>query len=255
MKKADPGFTNQYICHRLGQRSSKSYFNNVVQGRVSVSPEFINRFLDLLELNETEGVYFRNLVFYSQSTVSSEKKYYLEQLLLSNKVSKKIIDKNAYNYFKDWYNPAIREILNVVDYSGDNKSLGQLLTPRISTSKVEKSIQLMMDLELIQRNKDGSISSTQNNVSTGNVSKDIVIDQYHADTLDRAKDKIFKSPSGRQTSVSTAALSVESMQIILKNLNELQSKILSLSEQDVNNSPKVYEFLFHIHTLSKELNP
>lgn len=253
-KKSDPGFTNQYICYRLGQKKSKSYFNNVVQGRVKLSPEFINRFLELLELNEFEGVYFRNLVFYCQSTVGSEKKYYLEQLLMNNKVSKKIIDTRAYQYFKEWYNPALREILNVVEFSGDHKELGELLEPKVTSSKVRKSIQLMLDLGLIIETSKGVYCSTQKNISTGNTSNDAIIDQYHLDAIERAKAKVIQSSLGRQTTVSTAALSVESMQIILKSLSDVQSKILSLSENDQSSGQKVYEFLFHIHSLSKELN-
>ncbi|HMD67268.1 MAG TPA: hypothetical protein VKF42_00220 [Chitinivibrionales bacterium] len=35
-KSLDPAFSHSYICHRLGQANSKSYFNNVVKGRADL---------------------------------------------------------------------------------------------------------------------------------------------------------------------------------------------------------------------------
>jgi uncharacterized protein (TIGR02147 family) len=62
MKTQDRGFTHTYICHMLGQKNAKSYFNNVVKGRIDITATFIDRFISMLRLNLDEAKYFRALV-------------------------------------------------------------------------------------------------------------------------------------------------------------------------------------------------
>jgi hypothetical protein len=46
-KAEEPRFTHTYICHRLGQGKARSYFNNVLSGRTTVTPTFVGRFVGL----------------------------------------------------------------------------------------------------------------------------------------------------------------------------------------------------------------
>jgi hypothetical protein len=58
-KALEPGFSHAYICHRLYQPHSKTYFNNVFKGRKPVTATFVDRFIDLLDLSSFFGVRIR----------------------------------------------------------------------------------------------------------------------------------------------------------------------------------------------------
>ena len=101
MKALDPGFSHTYICHCLGQKNAKSYFNNVVKGRIDITATFIDRLISLLKLNRDEAKYFRALVNYNQTASSSEKEFFFDQLIRLNKTPHRLIDKNAYSFYKE----------------------------------------------------------------------------------------------------------------------------------------------------------
>ena len=105
-KIVDQGFTHLHICHRLGQNNAKSYFNNVIKGRTNVTPTFIDRFINVLELKPEEAMYFRALVNYNQTTSPHEKEFFFDQLVRLNRTPHHIMDKNAYAYYKEWYHSA-----------------------------------------------------------------------------------------------------------------------------------------------------
>jgi uncharacterized protein (TIGR02147 family) len=126
-KISDPGFTHTYICHRLGQENAKSYFNNVIKGRANVSSTFIDRFIVLLELKSDEAKYFRALVNYNQVASAHEKDFYFDQIIRLNHTPHRIMDINAYLFYKEWYHSAIRAILDLINFTDDYKLLSNKL--------------------------------------------------------------------------------------------------------------------------------
>ncbi len=69
----NPGFTHAYICHKLGQPKSRTYFANVVKGIKNISPGVIDIFINLLNLDSREAKYFRAMVNYNQTNSVQEK--------------------------------------------------------------------------------------------------------------------------------------------------------------------------------------
>jgi uncharacterized protein (TIGR02147 family) len=131
-KSLDASFTHEYICRRLGQENAKSYFNNVVKGRANVTPAFTDRFIDLLELKPDEAKYFRALVNYNQTISPHEKEFFFDQLVRLNSTPHRVIDRNAYAFYKEWRHSAIRALLDIVNIS--NKTLARL--PSASRQKI-----------------------------------------------------------------------------------------------------------------------
>ena len=122
-KDKEPVFTHASICFRLGQIRSKGYFNNVIKGQTNVTATFVNRFIELLELEGKEASYFRNLVHYNQTVCPTEKTFYFEQIIGLNKTPFRIVEKNIYQFYKEWYHGAIRALLDVVDFDEDIRHL------------------------------------------------------------------------------------------------------------------------------------
>ncbi len=249
-KKSDPGFSNQYICHRLGQRSSKSYFNNIVSGRKTLTSEFTDRLLDLLELGPDEASYFRALVNYNQTMSPKEKEYHFDQVVSLNSTPKKFIDKNTYAYFTEWYHASIRELLDIYDFDGDYKKLANRLEPSVSHKEATRSVKLLKKLGLVKTNKAGFLKPTNKVISTGDNVRDAIIEQYQVKCFERAKEKIVSSPKRHRTIVTTLSVSSNGLERILRKMNQYQSEIRSIAHKEEESDKKVYELIIHAHSQS-----
>ena len=136
-REIDPGYTHAFICHKLGQPNARSYFNNVINGRKNVTPGFVNLFVKLLELGPSEAKFFRALVNYTQATSANEKEYYFDQIVQCNRTPFKLLEKNTYAYYKDWYHSTVRSLLEIIDFKNDYKDLAGRVLPPISVPQAK----------------------------------------------------------------------------------------------------------------------
>lgn len=80
-RSIESGFTHAYICHRLGQPNSRSFFNNVIKGRKNLTPAFVELFINIFGFGSEESKFFRALVNYNQATGTDEKEFYFDQIV------------------------------------------------------------------------------------------------------------------------------------------------------------------------------
>ena len=92
-RRHDRRFTKSAICKLLGLPNSRSYFNDVLNGKL-VSNTYIERFVKLLEFDTDEARFFRVLVKFNQADIPSERELLIEQLISLNKTPKKVLDKD-----------------------------------------------------------------------------------------------------------------------------------------------------------------
>jgi|SRR5271157_78724 len=241
-KRSDPGFTHTYICHRLGQRNSKSYFANVVKGDKTVTPEFTNRLIELLGLGADEAGYFRVLVNYNQTYNPKEKEYYLDQLMQHAATQHRLISKNEYTFYKEWYHSVIRAILDIYDFKDDCAALARIVVPPITVTEAKKSVLLLESLKLIARDKSGFFRPTDKTVRTDDHVRDDLIVQYQLKCLDIAKMTILSKPD-QPHDVSTNILSIseEGLKKIQKRLLKFRQEVRALVHNDVNKADRVYQ--------------
>jgi uncharacterized protein (TIGR02147 family) len=251
-KETDPGFTHMYICHRLGQRNSKSYFSNVTTGVKPVTSEFINRFIDLLELNSDEGKYFRALVNYNQTYNAKEKEYYLDQLIGQNAAQGRLISKNEYAFYKEWYHSVIRAILDIRNFRDNYAELAALITPRVHLRQVRKSIHLLESLNLIKKNERGFYKPTDKTVKTEEYARDEMITQYQLKCLEMAKEAVLnKGDQPQDVSTNILSISEDGLRKIQRRLQKFRDEIRSLVQSDTAEADRVYQLDIQLFPNSK----
>ena len=245
-KAYDKGFTHTYICHKLGQRASRSYFNNVVKGRVALSSTFTDHFIDLLELGVDEAKYFRALVNYNQPSSAHEKEFYFDQLVHLNKTPKKLIDRNSYAYYKEWYHSTIRALLDIFDFNNDYSMLAKKLLPPITVRQAKQSIVLLQKLGLIYTNECGFLKPTEKSLSAGSAVKDHLIRQYQLKCLEIAKEHAATNRAGAEKiSTITTSVSKEGYERIRARLDRLRSEVRSIVHKDEKKATGVYQINIH----------
>ncbi len=241
----DKTFTKSFICKKLGIAKTRSYFGDVLAGKY-VSSVYVVRFIKLLDLNKEEAQFFRIMVKYNQSEFDpEERELYFEQLLSLNKTSTNIVDPKIYAYYKNWYNSALRAILNVYDFDCDYKFLAKKIFPPINDNKVKESITLMKELGLIQKNEKGYYKPTQKAISTGDYVKNELIKQYQLKCLELAKNAILKNKKlPQKISTKMISISENGYKRIEERLKRFDEEIRNIVKNDDIPADRVYQLDF-----------
>lgn len=251
-KDREPGFTHTFICFRLGQTKSKGYFNNVIKGRTMVTTTFINRFIELLELKRDQANYFRALVNYNQTVCPTEKEFYFEQIIRLNKTPFRIVDKNTYQFYKEWYYGAIRALLDIIDFKNDLKMITSRLYPSITLKQARESIDLLNKLGLIKKNNKGFWKPTDKIITTGELIRDELIRQYQMKCCSLAQSVIADDMKQTQRNITmTLSVSDAAYEKIIDRLMITKSEIRSIVHNEDIQATKVCHLNMNIFPMSK----
>ena len=240
-EESDAGFTKSAICKELGIPNTRSYFNDVVNGR-KVTTYYAEQFIRVFQLNKEESQFFRVLVKFNQAENNDEKELYLEQLITLNKTPKKILDKKAFAFFREWHHSVIRAILDTIDFKDDYKALANTLFPSIPPKKAKESILLLKNLGLIVKDEKGFWRPSDKSIASSDYLKDELIFNYQMQCLDLAKQALMKR-HGEQQNISTNILSIskENYFRIKNKIEKFRDEIRSLVHKDEKPSDYVYQ--------------
>lgn len=253
-REIDPGFTHAFICHKLGQPNARSYFNNVISARKNVTPSFIELFIKLLELGTAEAKFFRALVNYNQAASANEKEYYFDQIVQSNSTPFKLLDKETYAYYTEWYHSTIRSLLAIIDFKDDYKDLASKLLPPISVPQAKQSIKLLVKLGLIAPDINGYLKPVDKVLSTGEKVADTVLQQYQMRAFELGKDAIANDAcQPKQTLTYTVFVSDTGYKRIIGRMEQFQSEVRSIIHKDEEKPDRVYQINLQIIPKSSKL--
>ncbi len=241
-KEWDEGFTHSYICFKLGQRNSRTLFRNILTGKRNLTPEFIKRFIILLELKEPEAQYFRVLVMYNQSTDVLEKELYFDQLIQMNHTPRVELGDEYSQFYSKWYHGAIRALLDICDFSSGYSKLSEKLNPTITPQEAKESITLLKKLKLIEKNSDGYYKPTDKAISSGGNSPfNPYIKKYQLQCLDQAKLAVMNdNPDFYKTATLTLSISDDGFKRIVKRTEQYRKELFAIVNKDEKNAERVY---------------
>ena len=240
LEKQDRSYSKSRICKRLGIPNTRSYINDVINGR-KVTPDYIERFIQVFKLGKEDAQFFRVLVKYNQAVNNDEKELYLEQLIALNKTPKTIIDKKAFAFFREWHHSVIRTLLDVIDFKDDCRKITRLLHPHVSLLKVKESIRLLKSLGLVVEDENGFWRPSDKSIATSEYLRDELILNYQTQCLDLAKQALVKRPKNISQNISTNVISVskEGYEQINRKIERFRSEIRSLVHKDERSSEYV----------------
>jgi uncharacterized protein (TIGR02147 family) len=252
-RAVDPGFTHAYICHKLGQPHSRSFFDNITTGRKKLSSTFVDLFIKLLGLGVAEAKFFRALVNYNQASGTEEKEFCFDQIVQLNQTPYKLLDKETYAYYKEWYHGTIRSLLGIIDFKNDYKELAKKLSPSIKASQARESIALLKKLGLIKADAQGHLKPADKVLSTGESVKDFILQQYQIQCLELGKQAIINSENQPCSTIAyTVYVSDKGYQRILDRLEQCKTEIRSIIHKDEESPTQVYQVNLQLFPKTKK---
>src|SRR5512133_166110 len=238
-------FSYRYICSKVGI-SSAGFFTNILNGKRNISDELIFKFAELFGFSRVETEYFECMVHYDQSREPDRRKYYHDKMIVMRKTSIYELTAEQNEYFSNWYNVAIRELINFYPFNGDYEALAKMLAPSITATQAQNAIELLLKLNLIR--KDGELYIvTDKTVRTSNQTSLSAIHHYQRAAMTLAQTAIERfDRADRNISTLTLNISTAQFKAISEKLTEFQLVALEMAKSDPEPSERVYQFNFQI---------
>lgn len=227
------GFSHRSFMAKTGM-SGPNYFKRVMDGVHDLTDKSIPKFMAALDFTESEANYFRHLVYFNQANTLEEKDRCFNVLMdLKTPHQHTVLEKAQYDYYKDWYNIAIREMLSFFSYQDNALEMGKRLSPAISPKKVKKAIELLLSLGLVEKAADGSIKAASQFVLTNPDVQSLLIPKFHQTMTQLAGEAITRFPKDeRYFSSSTVSLSPRTYHEIIELIRGTRKEVLRKVGED-----------------------
>jgi uncharacterized protein (TIGR02147 family) len=252
----DKKFSKAIICKQLGLPNSRSYFQDVLNGKF-VSNLKVPLLIKLLKLTKEEALYFKVLVNFNQAVDDpDERDLFFEKLISLNRTPKSQISSDVYSYYREWYHSVVRAVLNIYDFSkdGNHSILARQVFPSITEKKAKTSVQLLLDLGLIHEDSSGFLKPTDKVITTGAFAQDELIKQYQLKALEIAKEAILKNKKQPQRVITKMiSISEEGLKRIEKHIEKFNAEITSIVHKDEMKADRVYQLDIIFYPHSKEV--
>ena len=253
-KGQNHSFSYQFFSNKLGFKN-KGFIFNVISNRKNLSKSSIVKISQAVNLKPKEADYFENLVSFNQAKNLQERKYYFSRLIemKSNRKGASTIretSKEQYEFYSKWYLSVIRSLIDMHEFKGDYSWLAKNVYPPIKPKEAKKAVTLLEKLNMIQKEKNGTYKITDKLITAGKEIVDLGLLTFQLETLELAKKTIQELPRDkRHISGLTLGISRNTYELICKEIESFQEKIMQLAELD-EEADNVFQFNFHLFPVS-----
>lgn len=254
-KKVNRYFSHAFFARKAGFKS-RTFILKVMKGEKGLSRVSIYQVANALSLGKKEQDYFNLLVLFNDSKSIEERSFFFNQLKSMNKDSSSaLLVNDQYQYFNNWYNAVVREIVTYTDFQGDYKKLGNMVFPRITAKKAKESVELLLRLRLIAK-KDGKLVQTNTVITTGDEVYSIAVRNFQKENLLLASEALEKLDNEKDISTITFGTNLEGYRQIKREVIGFRKRLLGIMAEH-NNLDRVYQLNFQLFPLSviKPLGP
>ncbi len=240
-KRVNPKLSHTHIAVALGQPNARSLYGNLESGRKRISAEMARRLSLLMEHTPDEQMYFQAPIRYGQAETPQEKELYFDQLIRLNRTPHLLLSPSAHAYFKEWYNPVIRALLDVIPFKSNYRKLAHHVFPPVSVEQVRHSIKLLKELELIARDDEGCWRPTEKVIAAEGKARDALIKNYQLQCLENAQRALVAGMDSRMRDITmTLSLSKIAIRLVDKKLSQFKLLIRSIAHKDEAHAEAVY---------------
>ena len=242
-------FSFRYVAGKTGLDAS--FYVKVLNKQKHIANSAIPILISFLKLNKREGSYFSTLVHFNKAKSTDQETFYLQKLLLLRKPVATLLENELYEYFASWWNVALREEMNIIQFKDDFEDLASRLHPAISSQQVQRSVKLLQDLGLIAPDVNGTLRPASDFITTSGMDQVKAVRSYQKSSLKLAIGAIDTVPKeSRDISTLTVSASQQSFEIIRERLNEIRREIIELVRQD-KNAEEVYQINIQVFPVTK----
>jgi uncharacterized protein (TIGR02147 family) len=256
-KKYNRRFSHRKMARDLGF-TSPNYLKLIIDGKRNIGRESLRKITSGVGLNKQESEYFSYLVFFNQARSAVDKNYFFG--LIAHMRSHKNVAKipaDQYEYFGEWYHPAVRELVKGRTDPLDYRLLSRLMGNGVSEAKIRKSVTLLKRLGLLSLDEQWKYRHSSALLNTENEINSFAVRRYHTKVLDIAQDALNEvPPAQREFDQLTVRVSPDMFSKIKGRLQDLRSELLQMIADDrADGSMGIYHLNLQFYPLIKDMAP
>lgn len=250
-KRENPAFSLRYFAAKAGM--DPGTFSRVLKGTRKIDSRCVGRLGQALGMVGDEKEYFENLALFSLAKSQTEKNHFYEKMLKLMGGKVQTLEESQYEYYRNWYYVALRELLNVSDFGGDPKELARRLRPAIRPDQAKRALEALLRTGLVEKDGDGRLVLTERMISSGEGISAMLVDNFHMAMGELALRSIQEMDrDDRSFSALTLSLSVEGMESVQAALTRFRRQVLEIARRDTQ-ADGVYQMNFQVFPLSQPL--
>lgn len=233
---------------------SPGYLKMVIDGRRNLSFDTIEKFCKALSLEGKEKKYFEKLVLYNQTQSPDQKKDYFDSLItLRPATSERTLEKQHSRYYSNPHYVTIREMVALKDFQEDSKWIAARCFPPIRPSEAKNAIDMLLELKLLARDKNGSLIQTETSLQTEDRNtQEAEAYHYHEAILDQARQALGRlSQNERHYYALTIPLKKKQYDEIVNDFYAFRDKALRKVESISEDYEDVYQMNFQIYPVTR----
>lgn len=230
LKDQEKGFSLRKIAKEAGIASG--YLPMCFSRKRKLSYKFYEKIKPLLKLSIKELRYLDLLKTIAESEVPKERVQALTDLQkLKDYKDNHHSELEAHQYLSNWYYVAIRELVNLPEFTNDSVWIQERLRGRVSQKQIIEAMQFLLKYEFISKDNSGKFRVAEKQLSCHEGVYKISLGEFHRQMLDIAKISIdVVSRDERLLLGHTAALSKDQYEKIQEILKEAINKIENVDE-------------------------
>ena len=245
---SEPTFSRTEFCNLLGLPNTRSYFNDVVQGK-RVTDNMRERFINVIGLKGNEAKYFEAMIDFDQGKTAEVREQAFDAMMRLNKTPQVIVDPDSYEFFGNWYNSTVYAILEVMDVADDVSELASKIFPPVSEKKLQTSLELMKKMSLVRRDERGFWKPTKDSLATVQQSKSQMILQFQKQCLELSKQALESAgKESRDMTTFTFSVSKKAQKQVEAAAEKFKSQVRRIVTADAE-KPEVVEHI-NLHMFS-----
>lgn len=250
-KLVNSSFSYQYFANKAGFKT-KTFIPKVINGEKALAKRSTILIAKAMELKKKETDYFEAMVNFNNAININEKEYYFHKLQsLSKQHKSNLFRENQFTYFAQWYYPAIRELVTIINWDNDYKVLANAVYPKITPRQAEKAVKLLVDLGMIKKMPSGRYINLKKVITNGDQVTSLAIQKFQKQTMELGLDTLEKvKKSQRDISTLTISVSEKGFANIKSELKQFREKLINIVNND-ESTDRVYQINFQLFPLSK----
>jgi uncharacterized protein (TIGR02147 family) len=243
------GFSHRSLCRRLGL-TSPNFILMVIQGKRNLTRSLAFRISREAGHDEKETEYFASMVDFARAKTTMEKDRCFKILMALRKaLDIEKIEEHQYEYYTNWYNLVIRELVTYPDFKGNFNWLARKVRPQITPGQAKRSVELLLKLGLIKKNGK-SFVRTSALISTGPQVSYLAVANFHRTMAQQAATAVDTIPKDeRDMSSCTINISQKGFEQVKEAILECEKKIMAIAGTDTP-ADRVYQMNLHLFPVS-----
>ena len=233
-KRTQRSFSFRSFSKLAGLRSP-NFLKLVIEGERNLGADSVPRFCVALGLEGPEAEFFADLVAFNQAASLADKNRAFERISASRRFrAARRIDGDLFAYLSHWYNPAIRELAGLSDFSEDPRWIASQVRPRISPTEAAEAMRLLFSLGLLVRDpSSGRVLRGEPTLTTEHEVRSLGAAAFHRQMIERAAESLETVPSAlRDLAALTVCISPQTAARVKERIHQFREALTELCDSD-----------------------